>query len=819
MKSKETPAHRRSRDRSSEQAALPENVTGFPSWEPAVHWIAALLLLVVVAFQPIGGDDLWWQLSRGCIVMSGSITPSKTLLTMETHADSDWLGGLPAYVLYQTLGGHAWMLTRSLIFGVCILGLLAPRRNSADAELVDPKGRRQWRLARPAVWCVVTAFAVASSDWVNITPRMFDCVAIALLASLRYRTIQVIGLPEHTGSASSKPGGWKWINVALVAFILFTLWSNLSLGIFSGLIAWLTSGSLLDRTRSRSSLSSWTIWGKDWMVAGSMLVGGMMNPRGALAWADSLSTLVPFWQNPASVLIGTPWQPLSHEWANSTSLLFLLLTAFWLGYQLRAPRRLPRNWVCFLWFQFLAWSSSQNVALASTWMAADVLLHCHANGRWLVPRIGQPGRQPLAVLSGPLFVAIALPISNLTTTMGWGIDASLDNRLLRITLESTRPYGTALASDTRSGGMLAWNILQQSGQAAFGRLSSSNRPPLRVQDVPIRAVITGRLRRHQRLINDLREERLMSYRLTDGSEAGYWVPLENRQTTLIVVSQTQTDLIRALQPSIWKPLSLDSPVIPFAQAGDAAYAQRMIEILNNREVIEYQAWNFDFPKSTGSIFDRDLWGLRVRLANPEQALQQADVFLAMDLPYASLRVLFVAEQSFPDSNPIRCLIVRCQAELAAKERIGAGRPSRFRQLAAFGSPMKDFCDASVSRSGQINDLTSMSWVQPQRDSVPNAPVADDDTVQTDVDRELQLRVRNYLRHGPAELIVLEDFESRDDPSDSPLMYAGLCGAIEAGERLVADRYLRWFEDHPVAPVLKRLVQIRTEELYPGSADR
>ncbi len=804
--------HRRSPTRSSDRAGTEESrKSTFSGWEPAVHWIAAVLLFVVVGFQPIRGDDFWWQLSRGSVVAGGSFDPSRTLLTMETQADADWLGGLPVYVLFQTFGGYAVMLTRVLVIGACVLWLLAPRRINADERLIDQKDRTGWRLVRPVVWWVVAAAAIALADRFNGTPQMFDCVAIAAMAGLRYWGSWAILSPSSSGPAASKSAARQRIKLAIVAMVFFVVWSNMSQGIFAGFIAWLTWGSISDENRARSQ---WELFGTHWMLAGGMFLGGMMNPRGAMAWVDSLSALVPSWQNSASILVDTPWQPLTHGWTSPTSLFFLLLSAIWVGYQTRMLRRFPSGVGCFLWFQFLAWSSSPNVALASTWMAADVLLDCRASGRWFVTKPTRSAHVPATILAGPVCVAAALPISNLTTTMGWGIDTSLDNRLLQISLESTRPYGTALAGNTQSGGMLAWEILQRSSETAFNRLASTDRPPLRLQDVPIRSIITGRLDQHRRILDDLREQRLMSYRLTDGSEGGYWVPLEKRQTTLLVVSQTQTELIRGLEPSIWKPLSLDSPVIAYAQAGDAAYVERMIEILTNREIVEYQSWNFDFPSSTGSIFDRDHWGGRLVLASADRTWRQAEVFRAMGLHYAALRVLFVGEQAFPDSSPIQCAIARCQSELADEERIDAGRPSRFRQHAASGFPRDASCDAPDARSDRTTNLASLAWDAPAKD-----PVAQDKQAQADAETELQIRVQKYLRHGPSALIVLTDFDSRVAPVDSQLMYAGLCGAIEVGNHELAERYLNWFDEHSVDPVLKRLVQIRNEELHPGSARR
>ncbi|WP_372726076.1 hypothetical protein [Novipirellula sp.] len=54
-----------------------------------LQWLAIVGVAVVMAFQPYSAGDFWWQLSRGREVTSGSITPSRSLLTLETMAEAD----------------------------------------------------------------------------------------------------------------------------------------------------------------------------------------------------------------------------------------------------------------------------------------------------------------------------------------------------------------------------------------------------------------------------------------------------------------------------------------------------------------------------------------------------------------------------------------------------------------------------------------------------------------------------------------------------------------------------------------------------------
>ena len=114
----------------------------------------------------------------------------------------------------------------------------------------------------------------------------------------------------------------------------------------------------------------------------------------------------------------------------------------------------------------------------------------------------------------------------------------------------------------------------------------------------------------------------MRYWRDDGSAGGYWLPLTARNTTLLMVSDRHLGLIAGLEPSMWKPLSLDSSVIPYAPAGDPAYVERLLQVLREREIVEYTDWQYRFPVSLGSEFDRDRFGLWPAAADPTEAVRQ-----------------------------------------------------------------------------------------------------------------------------------------------------------------------------------------------------
>ncbi|EMI16793.1 putative membrane protein [Rhodopirellula maiorica SM1] len=732
-----------------------------------VQWLAVVCLSVVFAFQPFSADDFWWQLSRGREVAGGSITPSRSLLTQETLAEADWLGGLPIFAVYQFLGGHGLMMCRVLLISGCIGLILAPRRSSG--------------FVRPLAWFVVTLALIAVARHFELTPTFFDCLAMVVLVGLMHRKSEQA---DASPSDRRKP-----ISPRVTAIGMFIVWSNLALGILVGLIVWIAYSCVASLVRETGHR-------RNWILAILMLVGGCINPRGVFAWTDSLSSIFPVWRNPSALFAGTPWQPLFAGLASPAAVSFLLLTMIWIATQTFGRRRMPRGLFCFAWMQWLAWSSMHNLAIATTWIAADLLVSWHRDGQYRISNLALSRSHWLGYLAAAMGIAVALPYSGLVATMGWGIDASLDNRMLQLALQQTEPYGTAFADDTRSGGMLAWQIPQ------LRELSdASDAEAVRLQDVAHRAVIAGRFAEHHRVIDDLRQQRLMSYWLSDGSQGGYWLTLEHRETTLLLVSNRDTELIRGLEPSIWKPLSLDSPVIPYAAAGDKHYADQMIETLTNREIVEFQNWQYSFPRSSSSLFDRDRWGFAPIIVDADQAYRQSEVFRAMGLRYAALRVLFVGRQAFPESVPLACAMTRCQTELANAEIVAAGAPSWFRYFAA----SEPLANGDCSTPMDIKSVAEKSSLFP-RWAVPESnPFSD----------ELRRRVAAYLQEGPQTLMVSADFQSQLGVEHSQLMYAGLCGAIEAGEHEIADRYLQWFESNPAVDEIKRLVEVRESELHPS----
>jgi hypothetical protein len=154
----------------------------------------------------------------------------------------------------------------------------------------------------------------------------------------------------------------------------------------------------------------------------------------------------------------------------------------------------------------------------------------------------------------------------------------------------------------------------------------------------------------------------------DGSWAGWWVPLQQQNTSMLLVPSDRTTLIHSLEPTWWKPLSLDATVIPFGRAGDPNCAQRVIQVLQERQFVDQGEWAYT-PPPTGFAIQRHIraWDLMTGAARRRSALQQARVFQAMNLHNAAIRVLVSGFENRANGADLE--IARCRKYLEWNARL------------------------------------------------------------------------------------------------------------------------------------------------------
>jgi hypothetical protein len=220
---------------------------------------------------------------------------------------------------------------------------------------------------------------------------------------------------------------------------------------------------------------------------------------------------------------------------------------------------------------------------------------------------------------------------------------------------------------------------------------------IKPHDVPQRALLGGRLRDFVLLRHDFEWNRLSRYRREDDSWGGWWLPLRERHTGLVLVAAEHTRLIRSLEPTIWKPLALDSPVLPYGQAGDRGVSERIVAILKQRAFAEDGPWVSSLLGPSGTDLSLDLWGFCGGVSpNLEQELRQSRVFRAMHLPRAGLRVLLPALR-VSQAQPLRQEFAQCNRDLSEQHLCETGWISAWRVLLSDGNYRERFLGVRRNR--------------------------------------------------------------------------------------------------------------------------
>jgi len=579
----------------------------------------ALFAIVVVCagLSPISHDAFWWDQARGRAVFAGSSSPARDLLANETEPEADWLGGVPGYLVFRLLG-LGGLTVLKVVVACGLLALLLP---STPRQLVS-------RSTQPTIvpLCVAGIGVFAAADAFDSVSRSLDLIFLVVVARLL----------EHAGKRAVSR-----TNIALC--LVMVVWANAAqLPILGVLLAvQYPIGSTLSR-RSRLTLTACAMC-------------ACLTPRGVWTLWDSVRLLVPRLTHGAATLRLTEFRStVSSPWDEQvvTYALACLIAAVCL---IRFEKNWSRIAVGFAIIG-IGWSARSNVAPAAVWITMQSL-GCLRHGVTAAPAAESRGRFiPVCSVLALIVVAAGAAGSFLPESrarLGIGLSPRLDIRLFESSLQNCPLKGTAHGVGLRSAGMLAW---------IAGRSGSADLQQLQLDDVPVRALLGDRLRDRVLLEHDLESGVRNPQRREDGSWAGWWVPLQRQGVSVLVVPAEQTRLIRALEPTWWKPLSLDAPVIPFGRAGDPDCATRLIQVLQERRFVDQGKWSY--APATGFELRQhvDVLGLFTDDARSQTALRQARVFQAMNLHTAAIRVL----QTVVDGGDRTANheLTRCRQELA-----------------------------------------------------------------------------------------------------------------------------------------------------------
>jgi hypothetical protein len=554
----------------------------------------AAIVVVCAGLSPISDDAFWWDQARGRAVLAGSITPALDLLANEAKSEADWLGGVPGYLVFRLLGLGGLTLLKIVL--TC--GLLALLLRSTPRQLVS-------RSAQPKIvsLCVAGIGMFAATDAFDSVGHSLDLICLVLVGRLL----------EHAGERAAS-------RTMIALCLVMMVWANMArLPIFGVLLA---VQHLVDSPLSRRSR----------LTFAACVLSACLTPRGMWTLWDSARLLVPRLTHSAATLRLTEFRPtVSGPWDEQVVayVLACLMTVVCLI-------RFEKNWsriAAGFAIIGIGWSARSHVAPAAVWITMQSL-GCLRHAAITAPAAESRVRFVTGCSVFALIVVAAGAAGSFwpdsRARLGIGLSPRLDIRLFEASLQNCPLKGTAHGVGLRSAGMLAW-IAGGNGSADSGQL--------RLDDVPVRALLGNRLSDRVLLQHDLESGVRNPQRREDGSWAGWWVPLQRQGVSVLVVPAEQTQLIRALEPTWWKPLSLDAPVIPFGRAGDPDCATRLIHVLQERQFVDQGEWSYAPATGLGLQQHVDVWGLLAGDARWQTAMRQARVFQAMNLHTAAMRVL------------------------------------------------------------------------------------------------------------------------------------------------------------------------------------
>jgi hypothetical protein len=724
-------------------------------WGPRLIMRAVWICAVLTAMHPVFGDGFWWELSKGRASVGGRLNPTADLVASEVGRDGPWLSGAIPYLLFSGLGLSGLMLLK--IGSVLILtGLLLQRASQpvpqTQSESTTPLASAVDAETAPALLALLIALSALSSReaW-DPSPLLFD----------------VLGLVAVYLATEALPSV-RLVPRLLVVATLLALWANFGERSLVGV--WLVLLAGLYRFQRAAPGPSLAALGFTVFACGACC----LTPAGIHSPLNALGVLIPQTVESSELLRLAGWHPWWERGGTAEALAFLGLSVVYLLYVRKQPT--VRTLLVFLAAQALAAASAENLPLAAVWMALCATSSRNSpDDRRAEPTRSRTdevkpsvaGNQPTHPLWETLTCAAALialawiasePWRGCVTGLGWGLDPRLSPEAFAASLIDVPLKGRAHCVGLREAGLLCW-------------FASPGTKPL---DTPTTALLGRRLKQHTLLTQDLSNGWKVSHPRADGTPGGWWTTIQDQQVTALVVPSEQVELIAALEPTFWKPLSLSAVSLVYGKAGDPACSPRIVQTLSLRGIVDRGAWTYQAAsEASADSFDFRPWSATNTARR--QGLRLARLFRAMGMSIGALKVLHSTPGGRWDER--RQEWFGNQLELGYRERIACGRASEFRLRAALLSRNP----ASTGPAPQ----TILNW--PSIDK--REPKLADTTA---LSRACEAYVRGEL---PAAIALLSD----DEPET---LYAKSSLLVETGQPQAAQiplqKLIATFPDHALA---------------------
>jgi len=679
-----------------------------------------LCVTLVIAAHPVSCEDFWWELAKGRAVIDGALNPAQVLIAGSATSESSWLSGVLFYLIYSYLG---------------ISGLMFLKAGVAVAICR--------RLLSSSTWlpylhmAVVTSSLLAAREAWEPSPVFFDAIGIVvvLLLAAFWMEKPVLGR----------------LAMLLVAIVC---WANFGPRSVAGVLLALVVIFRAEIGRGIKTASLLLV-----------LAAICLTPAGWGIFYNSGAILCPPIAAEIDVLRLAGWQPWWELIGRSEGIAFAMLTV--LSGVSAVVQGARREIVTLIVAQVLAGMSSANLPLASLLLAASPILKSFPvalSAAVQTKETKYSGRSPKTVCAGLIGVVCLLaifPWDRCGSGPGWGLDPRLRADAFSASLSATAFTGTAHCVGVREAGLLSWHV--QKGIKPF--------------DTPTTAMLNGRLREHVLLTTDLSKGWQVPHRRPDGTWGGWWTTLNKRQTAAIILPSEHVRLIAALEPTIWKPLSLNSVSIVYGKAGDPGCTRQIINVLSLRQLVDWGAWMYD-PSSEQDSSLVDISAYLIGDPAEYESLRLAQVFRAMGMHCGALKVLSVFSHSFPEK--MRDEFAANQLALGYRERVDSSRSSRLRMLAFQFS-------AGPDSSGR------------KMQQVLNWPASETEEQNDSLSEAARLYVAGDINSALREL-------SEDFPEDSyaKAMLLLESGRVEFAGPLLED-FLTRFSDHRLASSVKNVL--------------
>jgi hypothetical protein len=592
---------------------------------------AKLILLCIVAsallasLHPISCSDYWWELSKGREAAAGSLLPTSKLLAGSIRAEADWASGLLFYLLFDNGGVLSLMCLKifAALFAARLLIQQTVHRSAVAGVLI------------------ATSLLCARQAW-EPSPLCFDTIGVLLVLTLTKAVFRATSRSAFVG-----------------LLILMCCWSNLGSRSITGILIAVPTLALSVR-RPVAKVFCITM----------LLVAACLTPAGLATLPDSWITTFPQTAESSAILSLAGWNP----WWNSPLRIDCVAWSLLCGLSCcRALSGQAGNFFLVLaGTQIFAAMSPDNLPLAAMMMAYFGTQFCGTTSDRVSDKVKVSNKNEaridlrtrverlvLTVVMGALATWALQPWSGCGSGLGWGIDPRLSPDAFSASLQSVSLTGTAHCVGIREAGLLSWHL----------------RNGVKVFDTPRTALLNGRLRTHALLTADLSRNWKVPHRRTDKSWGGWWLPLLERKTTTLVVPSEDLKLITGLEPTIWKPLSLNSVSLVYGKAGDPGCTQQIVNTLSLRDFVDRGTWVYQIT-SEESQTHTDLRDVIYGANAVYESLRLARVFRAMKMSVAALKVLSMLPVE--SNTELRQEFASNQLSLGYEERILCGRSSRFR---------------------------------------------------------------------------------------------------------------------------------------------